>query len=412
MDREEIISTLETVLDENSSFYKTAFQKATKYPIEIAEALFYHELSQPVKAVLETQDGFRGSEPLYVFSDTGSGIFDPERISPKLVAKARETGSAFLAVDWLEKVISTRQAKGLRIIVLWGLTVQNTVSLLQEVDLIPINQLPESMQKEQLLNYHAMKLDHFNLPFEQPQTALVYRMTIEPVIAPLQKEPPKKNILHIEHLNEILLALTLVGPCAPIQYFSRFQFEDDDLEFAQLGKETSYAIPEIQPHFLKSYGSFDPEVAKQVVQLYLGLKGKTKKKVKVALERLHQSIRRRQTGDQAIEVSIALESLLSDGRTEKMYKVGLRAALLLGEKLTDGLNTRFLIESVYGLRSGLVHEGEVSETVKVKRRGKEKSKDLVREAIVICDRVIRRILELGEIPDWYEFELIQGLAKN
>ena len=413
MDRESIISALETVLDENSSFYESAVQVATRHPKEFAQASLYRELGKPVRVVLETQDEFLGPEPLLVFGDSGSSsVFDPARISQRLVAKAEETGSAVLAMDWLERVISTRQAKGLCIIALWGITVRNAVSLTQEVDLIPVNQLPESMQKDQLLNYRATKSDHIHLPFEQPETALVYRFTVEPVIAPLQEKSRKRDRWHVEHLSEILLALTSVGPCAPIQYFSWFQFEDDDLEFARFGRETRYAIPEIQPRFPRSYGSFDPEVAKRVVRLYLGLEGNTKRKVQVALARLHQSMVRRQTSDQAVEVSIALESLLSNGGSEITYRVGLRAALLLGEKLTDGLNIRLAIQSVYRIRSRLVHEGSVSETIKVKGVGRRKSKDVVDEAIVICARAIRRILELGEIPDWRKFELIQGLAED
>jgi hypothetical protein len=104
-------------------------------------------------------------------------------------------------------------------------------------------------------------------------------------------------------------------------------------------------------------------------------------------------------------VSIALESLLADGGTENTYKVGLRSALLLGGELAERLDIRTVVSGTYALRSALVHEGEAGDTIRLKRRGKEKSKEVVNEAILICARVIRRILELGGIPDWYEFEL-------
>ena len=406
MDRSQIIAALEAALDENSETHKVALEKACKQPRELAESLFNYDLSKPVRVVLETQPEFQTPELLYVFSDSGCGAFDPRRVSVALVAKARETRSVALAVDWLEKVLATEQAVGFRITALWGITVNSRVSLTQEVELVPVGELPASKEKEMLLDYQLEKSAQPNLPFDPPKTALVCRMTIDPFISRYPREASENpHRLRLKLLNEILLVLTLVGPCTPIRYISWFQFEDVDLDVARLGRAVSYAIPEIMPKFLKEYGSFDPDMAKQIIRLYLDLERKVKKKVQVALERLHQSMRRASVGDQALEVSIALESLLADGGTENTYKVGLRSALLLGGELAERLDIRTVVSGTYALRSALVHEGEAGDTIRLKRRGKEKSKEVVNEAILICARVIRRILELGGIPDWYEFEL-------
>lgn len=407
MNREVIISALEKALDKNSEHYQAALLKANRRPLELAEVLLNHDLSEPVKIALETQEEFQAASPLYIFRDGGHSIFDAQRVSSFLISRARKTGDLNLTVDWLEKILGTKRAGGKRITALWGIAVSDTVHLIEELDFMPISSLPESKMKDKLLNYHFEKTP--TLPFEAPETALVCKVNIDPFISQLPQETQdiSNNPYFIREnlINEILLVLTLIGPRTLTRYISWFQFDDVDLEDARLGQWVGYSFPEIMPRFIKNYGNWDTEIAKLTIKQYMQLEGTVKKKVQIALERLNQAMRRSGIGDKALEVSIALESLLSDGGSENTYKVGLRSSLVLGGELKDKLHIRAIVGGTYKLRSALVHSGEASETVKIVGEGKTKSKDVVDEAIIICAKVIRCILELQEIPNWYKFEL-------
>ncbi len=409
MNRKAIIDALEEALDENTENYKAALKKAAHRPADIAETLLNYDLSEPVKVVLETHEEFQMSNPLYVFSDNGCGIFDSQRVASFLISKVRETGSTSLAVDWLEKILATNKAAGQRIIALWGITVSDKVHLTEELDLVPISKLPESGMKDKLLNYPYERMSAPTLPFESPKTALVCRVTVDPFIAHYSQESHDTSdnpyIKRENFIDEILLALTVVGPCTPIRYISWFQFEDVDLEDARLGQAINYSIPEIMPRFIKNYGIWELAIAQLTISQYFQLQGKVKKKVQIALQRLNQAMRRSNVGDQAMEVSIALESLLSDGGSENTYKIGLRSSLILGGEPINMLHIRAIVGGAYILRSSLVHDGKASETITIKGEGNKKSKEVVDEAILICAKIIGRVLELQEIPNWYEFEL-------
>jgi hypothetical protein len=123
---------------------------------------------------------------------------------------------------------------------------------------------------------------------------------------------------------------------------------------------------------------------------------------------LNQAIRRLRSGDRALELAIVLESLLADGPGENTYKVGLRTALLIGGDEDTRLANRAVVGALYTLRSQLVHDGKVSDKVKVVRRGKVNTSQVVSEAVRISAQVIREVLDRGEIPDWYLLEVKSG----
>lgn len=411
MQKDKIIEALETALDEKSELFVHALDKAAKRPPEFAEALLHHDLSQPVKDVLKTQDEFSGDRTLYVRQPNGYGIFDSDRISPKLVAIAREKKDAAQALDWLEKVLATEKAEGIWVMALWGVSVDNQVSLLPEVDLIPIDELPESDEKEWLQrprdtfpNWHSLMSP---LRLGQPKSALIQHTVVEPFLVHLEGNEGLGEFKHEGNqlLDDVMLTLTAVGPSVTIPALYWFQYKDPDLDFARLGHIISHHHLEVTPMHLSEYGSFDFETAESAVKSFFQLEDKTRRKVRIALERLNLAMRRRRPADQALELCIALETLLTQGPGENTYKIGLRSARLLGGDLEEQLKNRVIVSGTYILRSALVHDGEDKETIKLKNQGKVRAKSVVNDAIPICAAVIRRILELGSIPDWYEFEL-------
>ena len=133
-----------------------------------------------------------------------------------------------------------------------------------------------------------------------------------------------------------------------------------------------------------------------------------KSRVHTALTRLHQALTRRFPADRALEISIALETLLVNSPGEHTFKIALRSALLGSVTVKDRAENRAIIESTYGMRSALMHSGHTANTVKVKGQGKQPAEKVVAESAKITANVIKQIIKNGDFPEWNQFELSNG----
>ena len=127
------------------------------------------------------------------------------------------------------------------------------------------------------------------LDFSAPQSALMMERRIEPLTydPETQGEPTYDEFSAVaEKLRDITLALTVLGPRSVIPAIQWFSFDDPDFEYAQMGTSRRSQMLEILPNKRRTYPGLDPIEAPKVVQGYLALKGGTRDKVRVALERL------------------------------------------------------------------------------------------------------------------------------
>lgn len=272
-----------------------------------------------------------------------------------------------------------------------------------------IGELPDSYQKRWILekDWLQSRLDAMPMPIiEAPTAALLVETVIDPLFIDGETDKPVDVCSsNRELLDDVRLALSMLGPCAPLQACSWFDFKDSDIGDAQLGVTRSSSHIEIMPIQITQLEVLDAELASSLVDRYLSLEGNVKQRLRVALDRLNQGLRRFRPGDQAMEISIALETLLADGGTENTYKIGLRAALLLGGDTATRQENRAIVGGAYIMRSALVHSGTVSAEIKVPRLGKIPADEVVKRAAKICGEVIQCIVKRGHIPEWFDFEL-------
>ena len=239
-----------------------------------------------------------------------------------------------------------------------------------------------------------------------PTAALIVEVVVEPLFVDIGNVKPNNTWeLNQELLDDARLALSMLGPCVPLQAYSWFNFIDSDIAEAQLGASRTSSHIEIMPLRIAESSLLDVDLASSLVGKYLSLEGNDKQRLKLALDRLNQGLRRLKPGDQAMEISIALETLLADGGTENTYKIGLRAALLLGGDVETMLQNRGIVGGAYVMRSALVHSGAVPNEIKVPHLGKLPAHEVARRAATICGEVIQRIIIRGNIPAWFEYEL-------
>lgn len=416
MRRERIIESIEAALAPDGEAYKTAESQASGLTGDRADRCRDYYLSRPVAETLGGESEFAEQAGFLIHQPNGYCTLDRNQAAATLISRAREAASPEAAVTWLEKVLQTEKAIGYCVMPLWGISCEERIELTDHIELLPVSLIPESPQKEAFLAprdpmsaWDALSTSSLWHP---PKVALVCQTLIDPVITPcrpgpapeLTRQPWERRLL-----EDVRLALTAAGPCAPTEVVYWFQYEDADLEDAtMISGARSYVHLEIVPQLLEKYQNVDAELATRVVGRFLKLRKQKKEWVSIALERLNQAIRRQRPGDQATEISIALETLLTEGAGENTYKVGLRSALLIGGDLKTRRNTRATIGALYTMRNSLVHEGKVSKEVKVINGGKVPVSDVADRAIHICACVIRKVIQRGDVPNWYDFELSGG----
>ena len=181
-----------------------------------------------------------------------------------------------------------------------------------------------------------------------------------------------------------------------------------------IGASQNLNHQEIVPLHVPLSKTFDASMAADLVKAYVKLASTPtlKNRVQTAMERLHQALVRRSPADKALELAIALETLLVASPGEHTFKIALRAALLTAENLEERSRNRAIIEAVYGMRSALMHSGEAPTECKVRGYGRKPAVEVAAEATTITALIIRRVLTEGRLPDWRTVELSNGMRRR
>ena len=419
MDVDALTKVLATALDQvetaSNDARKRGFDDLERdFVEELRDAEIDYKLSRIVIPILERQPEFKDKAPMVSSMNAAHG-FQSEFTAPKLVREARLRKSAAGAVAWLEKVLGTDSGTGLLIQTLWGISPAQRISIREGVELLPFESLPLSRQKEGLirgeLRTHTTRLATPVYAWKPPTAALVAKLEVCPFLidASIEKNPSDENARSVSsELDDIGLCLTLSGPSIILPGPSWFQYDDPDLDAAVEGGSTRYGRQEITPVTIPDV-SLSPETdVPELVQRFAELDPSLKTRVRIAVERLRQSLIRDDPADSTLEISIALESLLSSGFDGGRYKISLRASLLLTENLEGRVKARATLEAAYKMRNGLVHQGETKTEVDVKGQGRTPAKEVARRAADITALVTKRIIMSGGLPEWGRFELSNG----
>jgi len=409
VNRTEIISVLKEMPSEGSAQYQKALQVAATFPAEYQRMGLIHALAEPLTKVLSTsQPEFADGRGFMVHQPNSAYRFAASEAAVELVERVMAGENPEAALDWLERVLLTQRASGLSIMALLGVAADQRIDLGRGIEIVPLTDLPQSPERDSLLTPGRLARLHLGpwAVIKPPRVALAVKGTVEPFLTK-QGEPhtPTDPFRYHNLLEDARLALSCIGPCAPLQAGSWFQYDDPDLQAAAAHGGIATTLHEIGPAWFAPEVMISTTDARELVSGFLALSGTPRARLRVSLQRLNQSLRRLLAGDKAMELSIALEALLAEGIGENTYKVGLRAALVAGGDHQQRVQNRAIVSAVYALRSAVVHKGLAPDAVKVKGRGRVASTTVVGEAAVVTATVIRRVISGGKLPDWYDLEL-------
>jgi len=362
------------------------------------------DILNPISAALAAEPEFQARPKMVLRQGMASIGFSPPIAARLLATRTAERGTTE-TIAWLDKLLATQEAVGLYITLIEGVEIQAATTVWQGIEIVPVSDLPPSSQRESLQFPYMLPGPGTRMRFQPPAVALVSRSTIMPLLIDDGGEPMADTNIAAQRflIEEICILLTLFGPSGARPAGEWFQFEDPELALVPSG--VGWRHDEIDS-LTWPRPVLDLSEAPKLIEKYMALDGSVRRRVKLATQRLNQAIRRRNPGDRAVELSIALETLLADGEGEFTWKIGFRSALLSAATLPERLINRSIITAVYKLRSLLMHTGESPPTIAVKHVGKkEPSANVITLAAAICGRVICAIIERGHIPNWHQFEL-------
>ncbi|MBS1160699.1 MAG: hypothetical protein H6R15_3118 [Proteobacteria bacterium] len=393
-----------------------ALQSDDTHTSSMASLQMYNLIGNRLTKRLVQDQRFPGNRTKMIRTDNGGCGFYPAFVALPLLRRALRTGSPEDAIAWLQEVLSTTVATGKTIDALWGVPVEQEIPLTEGIKLVPIDNLPESKNKQWMMGAEFSNLSSpiiTTLSFTPPQSALVVTRKIDPFLfdPDLGTELTNDEYLKTHELiKEIVLVLTVVGPRVAISAAQWFTFDDPDLEEANiLSGGRSMQMLEILPLGAKDYPTLNCAEAQEMVAGYINLTGDNRSKVRVALQRLNQALRRHNTGDSAVELATGLEALFGDSDNSEMtHKIRMRTARVIGGAQQERIKNAQLIKRMYEIRSKLVHTGHVdlNKTFKIGEQSMT-ARDIVDQAVQICAQAIKTIIRRGSIPNWSVFDILE-----
>jgi hypothetical protein len=335
----------------------------------------------------------------------GAGGISFSMSAARILYRWFQEEGAIGSVRRIKAICRKEQAEGIHIVALTAPTIDKLVRLTPRINLLPFEDLPESPQRDRIWQRQ------FNFDFGMtppPVAALVAPTTIKPLFY-----SDNEDVIEAEKLSDqfadfesVRHCLALLGPTAPLRVSGWFQFTDKALNELSGASSVSYpSLPASMPSQLASMPPFEPRRARNIITKFFSLERHDRERVKRALERFVQARSRRLPGDAAIDLSIALESLVGDigSPGEHTWKIGFRSALLSEKQLGPRCKVRSVIKNVYNIRSEVMHDGIIS------RKHKKDAVKYVQEGILSCARVISNVISRGGLPrDWSAFELSGG----
>lgn len=400
MDRAALIAEIEKTVKSAETVRNSVAARYKDIEPASFEAVYVHELTSGLSALLGKQPELKTNPMLASGAGSWTSLL---MLLPRALWLRATSASPAAAVDWLESLLSTAEANAIFVMPLWGVDLAGEVQLSDTVRLVPWELLPDSPQRDAFTN-EMPSVGSRPYSWVPPKAALVEDFTIKPLLKKDGEAVATPDTTSQTRLNDIRLSLSLCGPRTLVPGRQWAQYISADLAELQLSPQL-IPMMEIEPRVLHAFGSFDASKAQALVRRVPALEDPLRAKVHLSLDRFDRGLRRSDAGDAALEFAIALESLLGDSSTDLTYKVALRSALLAGGKSNEKISVRDTVQTLYGLRSTVVHTGRSPDNVKTKRAGRWTPAQVMENGARVAASVISAVIDRGNLPDWFEFEI-------
>lgn len=289
------------------------------------------------------------SKPRSIFFDVAQLNIDPYSAAISISRYAYWKGSD-LAISWFKGIATCKETLIRHSGFASGVSTEKELSFSNGVILKQIELAGDSFQVR-----HIKSIFHSTHPLElffgnySSHNCIIYKETNHNRTNNFPDNPVSNRLL--EDKEDILLGCILNKGLSPSLTVNWHEFVDSDLEKA----ETSQGFGGFPQDAPVSNGRSLNDDDIRNIELFLCVEGDLKKSLRLALSRIGLAKRKSSIENKAIELCIALESLLNDGKSELTHKISTRAALILGREYSDRVRFRNLFKKLYNIRSSAVH---------------------------------------------------------
>jgi hypothetical protein len=347
-----------------------------------------------LQAALDKIAPFQGADQMLVYTGAGSTGLSAQVFTQTLVRIIGARGGDF-AKEAIAKLLTASEATVRCHTVAWGFTLTDSPCDLGDG-------LSVTLMAEEVAN---QRYNDWSVPFHvrgvQPPAVFTRNVEISSLIhriADADKPRPSEVIEAHRRTSQEVYGLSVLGSSPAVIEESSSEFADEHLRalFPQ-GKYTPFQeilpLQKIEPiHLDRS--------AQQHLSHFRALAEPKRQHLVNVIDRVGSAKRRHAPTNRALDACIALEMLMTGGSNEGggiTARIALRAALLLGGTIAERTALRKAVNDVYKLRNRAAHGGSASIS--------ETDTLVVQSAVEICDRVARRLIEVGGTIDWATLEI-------
>jgi hypothetical protein len=334
----------------------------------------------------------------------GSGpILTADLLAGYLFSKG-ENGNTTEAVQWLLRMLETREATGLFKVAVWGLSIDEELTLEDSSQIVSFTALPTSYMKDRILErakgcYDSSVWLAHNY-FDKPGVAFVTKIPNFPYIS--SDGAPFVKVAELQKkAREFWVFVQAAAVGHPLAIACWFEYEDQSIDFNQWQNSIAWILPEIHPRVAKST-AVSAKAIQASLQSFSALPAEVRKRLLRSMERFELSQCRYAIVDRILELTLAFEIAVSGpSRTEGAisWKVSVRSAQLVGGALAKRKSTRDAVNSLYRLRSRATHGGDLSKSDQAE----------LEEILSLCrsiySELISSFLTLNKEPEWESLEL-------
>ena len=346
--------------------------------------------------------------------------FDKSTAGMRLSQRAKEVGIK-KAADELDQILKCEPTKIAFVTILRGIKCEENIELTKNTSIAPIDSIPETSRLNALLkdptaaeilswhntmsaatiaNSPTQKIDRAALISEYTVDCPLFLVSDNISSASFEMREKKYEELSYEH-ETARLCLLLSGKCYPQNEVRWFQYLNSPLTH-WLGASSVSINPDwnISGHARAVAPIDKDDETEKLVRSFLALGPQHRQVIQTSINRVQYSSARVQTGERALEIAIALESLLlSDEKGDNKFKTSLRSALLIRTTPEERKTVRDIVEKMYDIRSDFVHKGATDKDLKIKEcagYGALTPVQIVDEARKIAIEIIITVLESPE----------------
>jgi hypothetical protein len=357
----------------------------------------------PIATAIESCSAYQAVAGHMVFSGGSGPVLHSHALAVHLFSRGVSWGNDIPgAVDWLLRLLTTREAKGLFKAAIWGLSLDQEVTLIGTSRLMPFAALPDSYMKR--------RISERAKPCYDGSVWMDQRLYDVPLVAYVEEVPNfpyigadgacfrmMNELVWQAHALWVLIQAASVGH--PLVVACWFEYADRDLEYSEWENTFTWLLPEIPPH-VKRCSPADIQGIQANIANYRALSPGRRSTLSRSMERFRQSQCRREAIDRILDLALAFEIAVSDkGDNAALgWKVSVRSTQLIGGPRKERKHNRATISALYSLRNQATHGGTLKAI-------KKPIDEMLQDNSELYVLLMKRLLALRLKPDWKAVEL-------